>query len=148
MSFLSFCIGRLLHFSQVLLQGIDMLRPEAAEGNEPFVELRKRLRSQSIEATLRLDSGLDEPRLSQHAQVFGDGRLRQPKLALDLSHGALGREQQAQDGPSVGLRYDGECRFHGGYMARGLYVCQGICGSISRPPDRVYLHDITPNASA
>src|SRR5467141_1780845 len=52
MSFLSFHRGHLLHLFQVSLQGIDALRPEAREGNQPCVELHERLRSQSIEAPL------------------------------------------------------------------------------------------------
>src|SRR5262247_2079078 len=37
----SFHRGHLLHRLQVLLQGIDVLRPEAPEGNEPGVELHE-----------------------------------------------------------------------------------------------------------
>ena len=54
--FFPFTDGRLVHLVQVSLQGIDVLRPEAPEGNEPGVELHERLRSQSIEAPLRFDS--------------------------------------------------------------------------------------------
>src|SRR6266851_2114663 len=56
MSFPSFHGGYLLHLFQVLLQGIDVLRPEATEGNEPYVEPHERLRSQSIQAPLRFNS--------------------------------------------------------------------------------------------
>ena len=90
------------------LQGIDVLRPETAEGSKPFVELHERLRSQAVEASLRFDSRLDEAGVFQHAQVLRDRRLRQSKLALDLADGTLRREQQAQDGPSIGLGDDGE----------------------------------------
>jgi hypothetical protein len=45
-----------LHLVQVLLEGIDVLGPEVAEGDEPFVELLERLWSQSIEAALRFNS--------------------------------------------------------------------------------------------
>src|SRR5208283_2257155 len=87
MSFLSFPRGHLVHLFQVLLQGIDVLRPEAPEGNEPCVEFHERLRSQAIKPPLRFNSGFHEPSLSQHSQVLGDGRLRQSKLALDLPDG-------------------------------------------------------------
>src|SRR5436305_11111887 len=126
MSFLSFHRGHLLHLVQVLLQGIDVLGPEAPEGNEPCVELHERLRSQSIEAPLRFNSRFHEPSLSQHSQVLGDGRLRQSKLALDLANGALGREQQGQDGPSVGLRDDGKRGFHDRHIAERVYSRQVI----------------------
>src|SRR5258708_40372387 len=56
MSLLSFHRWRLLHLVQVLLHGIDVLRPEAPEGREPCIELHERLRSQSIEAPLRFNS--------------------------------------------------------------------------------------------
>src|SRR5678815_5680628 len=125
MSLLSFRRGRLLHLVQVSLQSIDVLRPEAPEGTEPFVELHERLRSQSIEAPLCFDPRFHQARLSQHPQVLGDGWLRQSKLTLDLAHGALGREQQAEDGPSIGLRDDGERGFHDGYIAMYSYYCQG-----------------------
>jgi hypothetical protein len=36
-----------------------------------------------------------ESRFPQHAQVLGDGWLRQFKLVLDVANSALGREQQA-----------------------------------------------------
>src|SRR5262245_1299129 len=55
-SFRSFHRRHLFHLFQVLLQGIDVLRPEAPEGSEPCVELHERLRSQSIEAPLRFNS--------------------------------------------------------------------------------------------
>ncbi len=103
-----------------------MLRPEAPEGGEPGVELHERFRSQSIEASLRYDAGFDESGVAQHAQMLGDGGLRQPQLALDLAHGALGREQQAEDGPSTGLGDDGERGFHDGNMPCRLYSCQGM----------------------
>jgi hypothetical protein len=35
----------------------------------------------------------------------------QDKLALDFAHGALRRELQAQDGPSIRLRVDGKRSF-------------------------------------
>jgi hypothetical protein len=74
----------------VSLQGIDVPGPETPEGNQPGVELHERLRSQSIETTLTIDPGLHAPGLSQHPQVLGHRRLRQPELALDIAYGALG----------------------------------------------------------
>ena len=99
---------RIVHLVQVSLQGVDVLRPEAPEGDQPGVQLHQRFRSQSIQAPLGFDARLHEPALPQHAQVLGDRGLLQSKLPLDLTHRALGREQQAQDRPSVGLGHDGE----------------------------------------
>jgi hypothetical protein len=58
--------------------------------------------------------------------VLGDGRLREPKLSLEVSDGALGREQEAQDGAPVGLGDDGEGRFHAGHIAIGAYARQAM----------------------
>src|SRR6185503_1166571 len=102
------------HSLQVSLQRIQVPGPEAPEGSEPCVEFHERLRSQAVKAALRLDAGFHESRLPQHAQVLGHGWLRQTKLAFELSHGALGGEQEAENGPAVGLRDDLERRLHGG----------------------------------
>src|SRR5262249_42434205 len=54
---------------------------------------------------------------------------------------AVRREQQGQDGPSIGLRDDGKRRLHGRYISDCLYSCQVIlcrtksastlCGSVA-----------------
>src|SRR5437016_5501925 len=44
-----------LHRLQMLLERIEVLRPKTPKRREPRVELLKRLRPQSIEATLRFD---------------------------------------------------------------------------------------------
>jgi len=85
-----------------------VFRPVTPEGDEPCVELHEGLESQAIQAALRFNSRFHEPSLAQDAQMLGDGWLRQAKIALDFANGALGREQQAQDGPSVGLCDDGK----------------------------------------
>jgi len=82
---------RLPHLFQVSLQRIEVLRLEAPEGREPFIDLHERLGSQSIEALLRFDSRFDEARLAQHSRVVGYRGLRQLELMLDLADGALGR---------------------------------------------------------
>src|SRR4051812_38709533 len=108
MLLLSFHGGYLVHFFQMLFERVDVLRPKAAEGHEPGVEFHEGLRPEAIQAALGFDSRCNEARVSQHAQVLRNGRLREPKLTLEVTDGPLGREQQAQDGPPIGLRHDGE----------------------------------------
>src|SRR3569623_918464 len=102
----------LVHPVQVPLPRIQVLRPEAPEGRPPGVQLHQGLGPQLVNAPLGLDPRLDEPGVPQHPQVLRDGRLSQPQLALDLADRPFGREQEAEDGAAVGLRDDGERRFH------------------------------------
>ena len=100
--------------------------PEAPEGNEPFVELHERLWSQSINASLRVNARLNKSRLSQHPQVFGRRRLRQAQLALDVTHRALGREQQAEYGASVRLGDNCKGGFHLRHITQQVYYRQAM----------------------
>lgn len=78
---------------EMLLERIDVFGPEPAKWGQPFVEFHQRLRTQPIKPPLCFDARLDEPGVAQHAQVFGDRRLRQAQLAFDLSHRTFGIEQ-------------------------------------------------------
>ena len=69
----------------MVLERVDVLRPEAPERGEPGIELLERLRPQPVEPSLRLDPRFDEPCVSQHAEVLGDRRLGEAQLALDLA---------------------------------------------------------------
>src|SRR5690348_7695448 len=110
----------------MLLERVDVLRPEATEGREPFVELLERLRPQPVEPALRLDSRLDEASVPEHAQVLRRGRLRQSQLVLDLAHRMLRREEKPENRPPVRLGHDGEGIIHGPYIHYWAYACQGI----------------------
>src|SRR6059036_1556425 len=48
------------------------------------------------------------------------------KLALNLSHRLLGRDQEAQNRAAVRLRDDCERRFHSLSIPHRAYACQGI----------------------
>jgi hypothetical protein len=61
-----------------------------------------------IDAPLGFDARLHKARLAQHAQVLGHRSLRHPQPTLDLADRLLRRRQQAEDGPAVRLRDDGE----------------------------------------
>ena len=96
----------LIHPVKVAFKSIHVSRPEAAELSQPSIHLLKRFRLQPVETALCVHHRFHEPRLAQHAQVLRDGRLRHAKLTLDLSHGLLGRGQQAQYGAAVRLGDD------------------------------------------
>ena len=115
------------HSVEVAFERIHVLGPESAERGEPIIQFPQRLWAQAIETALRIDRGLDEARLAQHAEVLGNGWLRHAQLALDVSHGLLRREEQAEDGATVGLRNDFEYRFHASlYTSHGIYVSRHI----------------------
>jgi hypothetical protein len=59
------------------------------EGLEPCGEFHERLRSQSVQASLRFNSRLHKPRLSQHSQVLGHRWLRQLEFAFYIANRAL-----------------------------------------------------------
>lgn len=83
-----------MHAVEVAFESIDVSGPEAAELRQPGIELLKWLGFEPVETALRVDRGFDEAGIAQHAQVFGNGGLRHAKLALDLSHGLFGRDEQ------------------------------------------------------
>src|SRR5579871_3950115 len=105
---------------------VDVHRPEATELFEPGVEFLEGSGLQSIEATLRVDSGFDEAGFAKDAQMLGDGRLRHAELTLDLSDGLLGRGEEAEDGAAVRLGDDLEGVVHGPNIPLYVYTCQGI----------------------
>ena len=80
----------------------------------------------AIEPALRVHRGLDDPRLAQHPQVLGHGRLRHAQPALELAHRLLRVEQQAEDRAPVRLRDDRENAVHGVNIPKHVYTCQGI----------------------
>ena len=100
-----------MHAVEVAFESIDVSGPEAAELSQPGIDLLKWSGFKPVETSLRVYRGFDESSIAQHAQMLGDGRLRHPKLALDLSHGLLGGDEEAQDRPAIRLRNDFE-RFH------------------------------------
>src|SRR5215813_786372 len=112
------------------LERIHVGCPEAPEGSQPGVELHERLGSNPIDAPLCFDARLHEPCLAEHAEVLGDGGLRDPELALDVADGLFRRREEAEDGPTVRLGDDRERGFHLAYMLIRAYACQRI---LSRP---------------
>ena len=87
---------------------INVDGPETSERIEPGIDLHERLGPDLIDAPLRFDARLHEAGLAQHAEVLGDRGLGHPEAALDLADGLLRGRQQAEDGPAVRFRDDGE----------------------------------------
>ena len=75
----------MIHAVEMAFEKIHVTGPEPAELRQPRIDLQKRLRFQPVEPALCVHGGFHEPRLSQHSQVLGHGRLRHSKLTLDLS---------------------------------------------------------------
>lgn len=90
------------------LEGIDVSGPELPELREPGVHLLKRLGPQLVESARPVHGGLHKTGQPQDTEMLRHGRLRHAKAALDLSHGLLGRDQQAEDGAAVRLGDDFE----------------------------------------
>ncbi len=78
-----------IHPIKVAFESIQMNRPEPAELSQPGIDLLQPFRFQPVETPLRVHRGFHETGIAQHPQVLGHGRLRHPKLALDLSHRLL-----------------------------------------------------------
>jgi len=116
----------LIHAIKVTFESIQVSGPEPAELSEPVIHLVKRFWLQPVQAALCVHRGFYETGIAQHAQVLGHGRLRHTKLALDLSHRLLRRNQQAQYRAAVRLRNDFEGRFHSLCILHRAYTCQGI----------------------
>jgi hypothetical protein len=98
----------LIYAIKVAFESIYVSGPEPAELSQPDIELLKWFWFQPVEAALCVHRGFHKTGLAQHSQVLGHGRLRHTKLALDLSHRPLGRDQEAQYGAAVRLRNDFE----------------------------------------
>jgi hypothetical protein len=93
---------------EVAFESVDVSGPEATKGSEPGVDLLKWFRFEPVETALCVDGGFDETGVAQDAQVLGDGRLRHPKLTLDVAHGVLRGDEEAQYGAAVRLGNDFE----------------------------------------
>jgi hypothetical protein len=96
-------------FVEVALQPIEAMAPQRAIGRQPVVDLAQLLRPQPIDPPLRVDARVNEPGLTQHAQVFRDRRLTELAELLDeLGDGALAAAEQIEDAPSIGFGEDVE----------------------------------------
>jgi hypothetical protein len=105
-----------------LFEGIKAGAPESPVGDEPVIELPKGFGRHPVEATLRLDPRLDQPRITQHPEVFGDGRLAYPEPVHQLAHGALPLPEEIQDPAPGRFRQDVEGGCHEGLIYCIRYI--------------------------
>src|SRR5262245_22035315 len=96
----------------MLLEGVDMPRPKAAEWSQPGFYFLQSLRLEAVMPALGIDLCLHETGLTKHAQMLRDGRLRHSKLTLDFTDRPLRERQQAQDRAPVWFSKDFESRGH------------------------------------
>ena len=123
----------MIHSIKVTFESVHMSGPEPAKPGQPRIQLLKWFRFQSVETALRIYGRFHEAGVAQHSQVLRYGGLRHTKLALDLSHRLLRRDQEAQDCAAVRLGNDFEDRFHSLNILSTVYNCQGILIN-RRPP--------------
>jgi hypothetical protein len=82
---------------EVIFEAIQVSRPELAVGGEPLVELGERLRSDAVQAALRIRAGLDEPGVLEDAEVLRHRWLAQTQLLDQLPDGPLAVAEQVED---------------------------------------------------
>ena len=88
----------------MLVQGGEVVAPEAAVRGDPVVDALQATGFQRVDAALAVRADLDQAHLAQHAEVAGDGGLGEGRQAVDeLARGALAFGQQAQQVPAVGF---------------------------------------------
>jgi hypothetical protein len=102
----------------VVFETIEMSRPELAIGGKPVVELRERLRSDAVQATLRIGAGLHEPRILEDAEVLRDSRLTQAEVVDEVADGPLAVAEQIEDCEPLWLGQNLKC----GELAHGELV--------------------------
>jgi hypothetical protein len=78
-----------IHAIEVAFESIQVDRPDPTERSEPRIHLLQWSRFQPVHTALCVHGGLHETGFPQHTQVLGHGRLRHPKLTLDLSNRLL-----------------------------------------------------------
>jgi hypothetical protein len=81
----------------VVFQAIEMRRPQPAVGGEPLVELRERLGSDAVQATLRVGARLDEPCVLEDSEVLGDSRLTEADAVDQLADRPFAVAEQVEE---------------------------------------------------
>jgi hypothetical protein len=112
----------------MVLESVEVRRPELTIRSQPLVELRERLRPDPVEPPLAFRPRLDEPGHLEHAEVLGDGRLADAKAIDELGDRTLAVAEQIEDRQPPRLGQDLERRKfrHGSKIACELYFCQGM----------------------
>jgi hypothetical protein len=87
----------------MVLQAIEMSRPELSVRVEPLVEVGQGLGANSIETALRVGAGLDQPCILEHAEVLRHCRLAEGKAVDELSDRPLAVAQQLENRNPTGF---------------------------------------------
>ena len=95
------------------LERVQVDRPEAAEWGEPGIDLHQRLRSDPIQASLRVYARLNEAGLAKNPQMLRHRGLRYSQLLFEIAYRTLGGGEEAEDRAATRFGNDGERRFHG-----------------------------------
>ena len=103
------------------LQGVEAMRPHAAVGFEPGVDLNERFGTQLVPAPLGVPAHAHQAGLAQHAQVFGGAGLTQAEVLDELGDGSRPFAEQIQDVTPSGLGEGGEGGGHRTIIAVWLY---------------------------
>jgi hypothetical protein len=87
----------------MVFEAIQVSRPELAVGGEPLVELGERLRSDAVQAALRIRAGLNEPGVLEDAEVLRHRWLAEAELLDELPDRPLAVAEQVEDSQSARL---------------------------------------------
>jgi len=82
---------------EVVFEAIQVSRPEVAVQGEPLVELGERLRSDAVQAALRIRAGLNEPGVLEYAEVLRHRWLAEAELLDEVSDGPLAVAEEVED---------------------------------------------------
>jgi hypothetical protein len=93
----------------MVLEAIEVCRPELAVRREPVVELFERIRPDAIQAALRVRAHLHEPRIFEDAEMLGDGRLADAEPVDELADRLFAVAEQVEDRQTARLGKDLEC---------------------------------------
>jgi hypothetical protein len=81
----------------------ELMPPVLLEPASPFMERPDRLGIGAIEHLAAVAADVNEANLEQHAEVLGDGRLRQIECGDDVVYGALLRYEEAENVAAAGF---------------------------------------------
>jgi hypothetical protein len=93
---------------QVSFERRKVRAPEAKVGSKPALQRPERVGLQPVDALLGRTLTGDEPRLAQHLEVLGHGRLVDPKVRAQLVHALASQLEQSEDVSSGGGGKHGE----------------------------------------
>src|SRR3954467_7805494 len=85
---------------EMSLEIVEPSFPQDAERLGPFGDGLDRLGPQAARAALRVTPLLDQPGALEHAQMLGNGRLREPERCSQFAYGRLTLRETGQDGSS------------------------------------------------